>query len=203
MIAAEKYNYKYGYKFSTYATWWIRQTLFKAISEQTYSAKIPVYVQETISKYTKLKSKMEKEYGCKLNINDVAKKMNMNPEKIQDFLNAFNKPISVDAEYELNNGSKVSLVETLEDKSLQFKLNITEQKELEEDLEKVLSNLKEREMQIVKLRYGLGTLNKRTLEEIGKIFGVTKECVRQTEIRAIKKLRNLGYTSDLLSCYVV
>ena len=92
MIAAEKFNYKLGYKFATYAGWWIKQSMFKAISEQSHCMKIPVYIQETLSKFSKVKSEMEKENNCQVQNQDVAKKMNIEPDKIETFLSAYTKP---------------------------------------------------------------------------------------------------------------
>ena len=96
MVAVDKFNWKFGYRFSTYASWWIKQAMFKAISEQSHSVKIPVYIQETLSKYSKLKSEMEKETHKEVKISDVAKKMNIEPEKINNFLGAYKKTLSLE-----------------------------------------------------------------------------------------------------------
>lgn len=96
MIAAEKYNYKLGYRFSTYAGWWVKQAMFKAISEQSHCMKIPVYIQETLSKFSKVKSKMEQEVNTPVKTEDVAKEMNIAPDKIEMFLSAYTKTISIE-----------------------------------------------------------------------------------------------------------
>jgi len=200
MVAVDKFNYKLGNKFSTYATWWIRQAIFKAISEQSYCMKIPVYVQETLAKYSKLKAKMEQEYQYSVNVSDVAKKMDISPDKIEFFANAFNKPISIDAKFEFGNGKEIDLSEVITDNDPKFEQN-AEYDELKKDINKLLNSLKEREQVVMRMRYGLDDFKKRTLEEIGNMYGVTKECIRQTELRAIRKLREICVKDDLLTCY--
>lgn len=189
MVAIEKFNWDYGTKFITYASWWIRQAMFKALSEQSNSMKIPVYVQETLSKFSKVKSELEQQYGCSVNNSEVAKAMNITEEKIDEYLNAFNKSVSIDAEFELKDGHAARIAEILEDEKANV-CSAVEFEELKKDLTSVISFLKDREQDVIKLRYGLNELKRATLEEIGKKFGVTKECVRQTEIRALNKLRN-------------
>lgn len=201
LIAAEKYNYKLGYKFSTYATWWIKQTINKGISEQSHSFKIPVYIQETISKFSKIKSKMEKIYNCKMANSEVAKQINMDEKKIDNYLNAYIKSISIDAKFELNDGSQVNFSDFLEDSSYKVEKN-AEFDNLKQDLNKLLSKLKKREEEIIRMRFGLGQISSKTLDEIGKYYGVTKECIRQTEIRAIKKMRNACIDEEYLDAYL-
>lgn len=101
MIAAEKFNYKLGYKFSTYASWWIKQSMFKAISEQGHCMKIPVYIQETLSKFSKIKSEMEREYNCQVRTQDVAEKMNISADKIDTYLAAYSKSVSLEGGFEM------------------------------------------------------------------------------------------------------
>lgn len=199
MIAAEKFNWKLGYKFSTYASWWIKQSMFKAISEQGHCMKIPVYIQETLSKFSKVKSEMEKEYNCQVNTKDVAEKMNISADKIDTYLSAYSKSISLEGGFENDNGKETSLAEILADEKANVHSSV-EFEGLKNDLEFVVSKLKEREQEVVRMRYGLGNVAKRTLEEIGNIYGVTKECIRQTELRALKKMKMQG--QEVLSCYI-
>lgn len=201
MIAAEKFNYKLGYKFATYASWWIKQSMFKAISEQSHCMKIPVYIQETLSKFSKVKSEMEKEYNCQVKTRDVAKKMNIEPDKIETFLSAYTKTISIESGLERENGKELNIADILEDERASVTETV-EYKNLQDDIEMVVSTLKEREQDVVRMRYGLGNAAKRTLEEIGSIYGVTKECIRQTELRALKKLRVSCLGQELLSGYI-
>ncbi len=197
MVAVDKFNWKLGYKFQTYATWWIKQAMFKAISEQSHSMKIPVYIQETLSKFSKIKSEMERKYNCQVKNKDVAEKMNISEDKLDTFLSAYSKTISIEGSMECQNGKELNVADILEDTKADVSLSV-ESENLKKDLEIVISTLKDREQAIVKMRYGLGDITRRTLEEIGNIYGVTKECIRQTELRALKKMKN----NTLLSCYV-
>lgn len=199
MIAAEKFNYKLGYKFSTYASWWIKQSMFKAISEQGHCMKIPVYIQETLSKFSKIKSEMEREYNCQVRTQDVAEKMNISADKIDTYLAAYLKSVSLEGGFENDNGKETSLADILADDKASVH-SAVEYEGLKNDIEMVVSTLKEREQEVVKMRYGLGNMAKRTLEEIGNIYGVTKECIRQTELRALKKMKAQG--QDVLACYI-
>ncbi len=199
MIAAEKYNYRLGYRFSTYAGWWVKQSMFKAISEQSYCMKIPVYIQETLSKFSKVKSQMEQNSNGKVKTEEVAKKMNIAPDKIELFLSAFSKTISIENGLERNDGKELNVADILADETNLVSENI-EYQSLQNDIKNVISTLKEREQEVVKMRYGLDDTERYTLEEIGNLYGVTKECIRQTELRALKKMKASG--QELLSCYI-
>ncbi len=201
MIAAEKFNYKLGYRFATYASWWIKQSMFKAISEQSHCMKIPVYIQETLSKFSKVKSEMEQECNYQVQTKDVAKKMNIEPDKIETFLSAYTKTISIESGLERDNGKDLNIADILEDERASVSDNV-EFLNLQKDIEMVVSTLKEREQDVVRMRYGLGNAAKRTLEEIGSIYGVTKECIRQTELRALKKMRLSTIGQEMLAGYI-
>lgn len=200
IVAVDKFNWKFGYRFATYASWWIKQAMFKAISEQSHCVKIPVYIQETLSKYSKVKSEMEKESLKEVKISDVAKKMNMDADKIDNYLNAYKKTLSLEGDYEMQNGSEVKLIDIIEDKKSSVQSEI-EYESMKKDVVKMLTGLKDREQKVITMRFGLNGAEKQTLEEIGKIYGVTKECIRQTESRALNKLKN-NLSFNLLMDYV-
>ena len=201
MVAVEKFNYKLGYRFSTYANWWIKQAMFKAISEQSHCMKIPVYIQETLSKYSKIKREMEFENNGQVSSEDVAKKMNISQDKIEQFLNAYTKTISIESGIENSNGKEMNVADIIEDEKASATQEV-EFKDLQSDILNVISTLKEREQEVVKMRYGLNDNVKMTLEEIGNIYGVTKECIRQTELRALKKMRFSMLGQEVLAGYV-
>ncbi len=201
MVAVDKFNYKLGYKFATYASWWIKQAMFKAISEQSHCMKIPVYIQETLSKFSKIKREMERENNGQVKNEEVAKKMNIAPDKIDTFLNAYTKTISIESGLENSDGKEMNVADIIEDE----KASATHEVEfdnLRADIWNVISTLKEREQEVVKMRYGLDDSAKMTLEEIGNIYGVTKECIRQTELRALKKMRFSVLGQEVLAGYV-
>jgi RNA polymerase primary sigma factor len=171
MVAAEKFDHERGCKFATYAGWWIKQAMFKAISEQSHCMKIPVYVQETLSKYSKIKQEMEQRGESST---DVTK-------KIDECLKAYPKTISL-------NNDECNMAEIIADENADF-IQVIELENLKTDIHSVVETLKERERNVIRMRFGLDECETQTLEQIGNLYGVTKECIRQTEMRALNKLR--------------
>lgn len=206
MAAVDKFNWKLGYKFSTYATWWIKQAMFKAISEQSYSMKIPVYIQETLSKYKKVKSSLEQKYGCNVKNSEIAKEIGYSEGKIDLFLNSYTRALSLETGFEAQKDSygsrDMSLGEIIEDEKQNVEKDIID-KQLKHDIICALDCLKSREKEVITLRFGLGESTKKTLEEIGNLYGVTKECIRQIEKRAIKKISTTKSSRDMLIGYII
>ena len=144
---------------------------------------------------------MEKETNGQVKTQDVAIKMNIAPDKIEKFLSAYTKTISIESGLERENGKDMNIADILEDDKASATSEV-EYQNLQTDIEMVISTLKEREQEVVRMRYGLGDATKRTLEEIGNIYGVTKECIRQTEMRALKKIRASALGQEILSGYI-
>ncbi len=202
MAAVDKFNWKLGYKFSTYATWWIKQAMFKAISEQSHCMKIPVYIQETLSKYKKIKHSLEQKYNCTIKPSVVANKMGISEEKIDIFLGAYTKALSLEASADANEDNQMTLSEIIEDVKQNVEKTI-EYEDLKHDIKIALNTLKDREKEVITLRFGLKGDARKTLEEIGNMYGVTKECIRQMEKRAIRKIHSSSIARELLACYIV
>lgn len=199
--AAEKFNYKYGYKFSTYATWWVRQAVTKSIADQSKGVRLPVHAFDTVNKVTKVKRELELQLDRSPTLSEIAQQVKMDTDKIEDLINVAASPVSLESFVTMKDGNSLTVQDFIEDNSYSPEDRPIFDN-LKKDIASVLSLLKGRESGVLNMRFGLNGQRNKTLEEIGKIYGVTKECIRQTEIRAINRIRNTQKVSQLLKVYL-
>jgi len=188
MKATEKFDYKRGYKFSTYATWWIRQAITRAISDQSRTIRLPVHVGETINRIKKMSHRLQQILEREPTQLEVARALDMPEEKIRQILEAARLPVSLEAP--IGQDSDAFLGDFIEDETQPPPIEVASQQLLRQQLEEALSRLTERERRIIVLRYGLEDGQFRTLEEVGREFGITRERIRQIEAKALRKLRH-------------
>jgi RNA polymerase primary sigma factor len=195
MKAVEKFEFERGFKFSTYATWWIRQAITRAIADQSRTIRVPVHMVETLNKINKIKRTFIQEHGREPSYAELAKELNIDEKKIKNIIKISKEPISL--ETPVGDSEDASIKDFIESDTDFSPSDTVTNNDLKERVREVLKSLTPREEKVLKMRFGIDVASEHTLEEVGKDFSVTRERIRQIEVKALRKLRHPSRSKKL------
>jgi len=199
MKAVEKFEFERGFKFSTYATWWIRQAITRAIADQSRTIRVPVHMVETLNKINKIKRSFIQEHGREPSYEELSKELNLDEKKIKNIIKISKEPISL--ETPIGDSEDASLKDFIENENEESPSDMVSGNDLKDRIREVLKTLTPREEKVLKMRFGIDVASEHTLEEVGKDFSVTRERIRQIEVKALRKLRHPSRSKKLLTFF--
>jgi RNA polymerase primary sigma factor len=199
MKAVEKFEFERGFKFSTYATWWIKQAITRAIADQSRTIRVPVHMVETLNKINKIKRTFIQEHGREPSHAELAKELNLDEKKIKNIIKISKEPISL--ETPVGDSDDAFIKDFIENENELSPADSVSNNDLKERVREVLKTLPPREEKVLKMRFGIDVASEHTLEEVGKDFSVTRERIRQIEVKALRKLRHPSRSKKLLSFF--